>query len=176
MILITARKRSLGQGNVFRSICYSVHWGGGPLYDVTSCLAASSHVPSRGVSVPGSMFLSMSGESLSRWSLSRGVYVGRPLSPPRNQKSGQYTSYWNVFLFRLCFNKLTKIIFFAAIGRTLIPRYFRTIFEGGVTDLYYILKHPKESFHQTTITLDCDQALMVTHHGKPMFTKVCLFY
>ncbi|KAL3865286.1 hypothetical protein ACJMK2_006899 [Sinanodonta woodiana] len=58
------------------------------------------------------------------------------------------------------------------IGRTLIPRYFRSIFEGGVTDLYYILKHPKESFHTTTITLDCDQTTMVTHHGKPMFTKV----
>ncbi|XP_074640703.1 LIM domain-binding protein 2-like isoform X2 [Tubulanus polymorphus] len=58
------------------------------------------------------------------------------------------------------------------IGRTLIPRYFRSIFEGGVTDLYYILKHPKESFHNTTLTLDCDQAMMVTHHGKPMFTKV----
>jgi hypothetical protein len=61
---------------------------------------------------------------------------------------------------------------FAAIGRTLIPRYFRSIFEGGVTDLYFILKHPKESFHNTTIVLDCEQALMVTHHGKPMFTKV----
>lgn len=59
------------------------------------------------------------------------------------------------------------------IGRTLIPRYFRTIFEGGVTDLYYLLKHPKESFHNTTITLDCEQTTMVSHHGKPMFTKVC---
>ena len=28
-------------------VCHSVHWGGG-LYDVTSCLAAWSHVPSRG--------------------------------------------------------------------------------------------------------------------------------
>ncbi|XP_013409457.1 LIM domain-binding protein 2 isoform X2 [Lingula anatina] len=58
------------------------------------------------------------------------------------------------------------------IGRVLIPRYFRSIFEGGVTDLYFILKHSKESFHNTSITLDCDQAMMVTHHGKPMFTKV----
>ncbi|XP_076317611.1 LIM domain-binding protein 2-like isoform X2 [Tachypleus tridentatus] len=57
------------------------------------------------------------------------------------------------------------------IGRTLIPRYFRSIFEGGVTDLYYNLKHPKESFHNTTITLDCDQCSMVTHHGKPMYNK-----
>ncbi|VEN64409.1 unnamed protein product [Callosobruchus maculatus] len=57
------------------------------------------------------------------------------------------------------------------IGRTLIPRYFRSIFEGGVLELYYNMKHPKESFHNTSITLDCDQCTMVTHHGKPFFTK-----
>ncbi|KAF5904935.1 LIM domain-binding protein 2 isoform X2, partial [Clarias magur] len=57
------------------------------------------------------------------------------------------------------------------IGRTLIPRYFSTVFEGGVTDLYYILKHSKESFHNSCITVDCDQCTMVTQHGKPMFTK-----
>ncbi|XP_070118678.1 LIM domain-binding protein 2 isoform X4 [Equus przewalskii] len=60
-----------------------------------------------------------------------------------------------------------------AIGRTLIPRYFSTVFEGGVTDLYYILKHSKESYHNSSITVDCDQCAMVTQHGKPMFTKVC---
>uniref|UniRef100_A0AAY4E7V8 LIM interaction domain-containing protein n=1 Tax=Denticeps clupeoides TaxID=299321 RepID=A0AAY4E7V8_9TELE len=59
------------------------------------------------------------------------------------------------------------------IGRTLIPRYFSTVYEGGVTDLYYILKHSKESFHNSCITVDCDQCTMVTQHGKPMFTKVC---
>ncbi|XP_046877609.1 LIM domain-binding protein 2a isoform X3 [Hypomesus transpacificus] len=59
------------------------------------------------------------------------------------------------------------------IGRTLIPRYFSTVFEGGVTDLYYILKHAKESFHNSCITVDCDQCTMVTQQGKPMFTKVC---
>ncbi|XP_039182440.1 LIM domain-binding protein 2 isoform X7 [Crotalus tigris] len=59
------------------------------------------------------------------------------------------------------------------IGRTLIPRYFSTIFEGGVTDLYYILKHSKESYHSSSITVDCDQCTMVSQHGKPMFTKVC---
>ncbi|XP_051505825.1 LIM domain-binding protein 2-like isoform X3 [Myxocyprinus asiaticus] len=57
------------------------------------------------------------------------------------------------------------------IGRTLIPRYFSTVFEGGVSDLYYILKHSKESFHNSCITVDCDQCTMVTQHGKPMFTK-----
>ncbi|XP_043245332.1 LIM domain-binding protein 2-like isoform X4 [Amphibalanus amphitrite] len=59
------------------------------------------------------------------------------------------------------------------IGRTLIPRYFRSIFEGGVTELYFSLRHPKESFHNTSITLDCDAATMVTHHGKPLLAKVC---
>ena len=58
------------------------------------------------------------------------------------------------------------------IGRTLIPRYFRSIFEGGVTDLRYELRHPKESFQNTSISLDCDQCTVVTLHGKPMFTKV----
>lgn len=69
---------------------------------------------------------------------------------------------------------LNIFVKFSAIGRTLIPRYFRSIFEGGVTDLHYVLKYPKESFHNTTITLDCDHALMVTQHGKPMFTNVGL--
>lgn len=64
------------------------------------------------------------------------------------------------------------VVSFAAIGRTLIPRYFRSIFEGGVHDMYLLLRHSKESFHNTSITLDCDQAAMVTRHGKPMFTKV----
>lgn len=59
-----------------------------------------------------------------------------------------------------------------AIGRTLIPRYFSTVFEGGVTDLYYILKHSKESYHSSSITVDCEQCTMVSQHGKPMFTKV----
>jgi len=61
---------------------------------------------------------------------------------------------------------------FAAVGRTLIPRFFRSIFEGGVTDLHWELRHAKESFHQAVVSLDCDQATMVTQHGKPMFTKV----
>ncbi|XP_037089616.1 LIM domain-binding protein 2-like [Pollicipes pollicipes] len=50
---------------------------------------------------------------------------------------------------------------------------FGAIFEGGVTELYFSLRHPKESFHTTSITLDCDQATMVTHHGKPLLAKVC---
>lgn len=75
---------------------------------------------------------------------------------------------------RLCM-LISFLSLFTAIGRTLIPRYFRTIFEGGVTELNYQLRHAKESFHQTTITLDCDQCTMITQHGKPMYTKVSCF-
>lgn len=67
---------------------------------------------------------------------------------------------------------LLSLPFHLAIGRTLIPRYFRSIFEGGATELYYVLKHPKESFHNNFVSLDCDQCTMVTQHGKPMFTQV----
>ena len=48
--IFTVRKRSLGQGNVFICVCHSVHRVGGgrrgSLYDVISCLAAWSHIPS----------------------------------------------------------------------------------------------------------------------------------
>ncbi|KOB71366.1 LIM domain-binding protein [Operophtera brumata] len=50
--------------------------------------------------------------------------------------------------------------------------YHESIYEGGVSELYYTMRQPKESFHNTSITLDCDHCTMVTHHGKPMFTKV----
>lgn len=55
------------------------------------------------------------------------------------------------------------------IGRTLIPRYFRSIFEGGVTEFQINLRNCKESFHNTTITVDCDQCTIMTSHGKPNF-------
>lgn len=63
-----------------------------------------------------------------------------------------------------------------AIGRNLIPRYFRSIFEGGVKELYYHVVQPKESYHNntSTITLDCENTTMITHHKMPVFTKVCI--
>ena len=66
---------------------------GGSLYEITSCLGASSHVPSGGL-CPWSHVpprgVSVQRGSLSWGSLSRG--------DPQNQKSGQYVSHWNAFL------------------------------------------------------------------------------
>ncbi|XP_036439365.1 LIM domain-binding protein 2b [Colossoma macropomum] len=59
------------------------------------------------------------------------------------------------------------------IGRALIPRFFSTLFEGGVYELFFELKHTKESFNNSTITVDCHQCTMITQHGKPTFAKVC---
>ena len=70
LFLITARKRSLGQGNIFRSVCHSI------------CLW--SRVPSRGSLSGGEVFLS-------------GRSPDREL---HTVKSGRYEYYWNVlFLF-----------------------------------------------------------------------------
>lgn len=83
------------------------------------------------------------------------------------------------FVSLLCFLMLFFLFsldLFTAIGRTLIPRYFRSIFEGGATELFYVLKHPKESFHSNFVSLDCDQCTMVTQNGKPMFTQVNVFF
>lgn len=79
------------------------------------------------------------------------------------------------YVFLCCFF-LFSLYLFTAIGRTLIPRYFRSIFEGGATELFYVLKHPKESFHSNFVSLDCDQCTMVTQNGKPMFTQVNVFF
>jgi len=46
------------------------------------------------------------------------------------------------------------------------------MFEGGVSEFYILLKHTKESFHNTAVILDCDLATIVTHHNQPVFTKV----
>ncbi|KFD55673.1 hypothetical protein M514_03421, partial [Trichuris suis] len=60
------------------------------------------------------------------------------------------------------------------IGRNLIPRYFRSIFEGGVIELYYITRCTRETFHQPSnaVILDCEHTSMVTQHCKPFMTSV----
>lgn len=58
------------------------------------------------------------------------------------------------------------------IGRTLIPRFFRTMFESGVVDMYFVLRFAKDYSNAGSITMDCDSTSMVMHHTKPIPTKV----
>lgn len=48
------------------------------------------------------------------------------------------------------------------IGRTLIPRFFRSYFEGGVVDLSIKLRNTREHAHHNLITLECDQTDITT--------------
>ena len=73
IVLITARKRSLGQGNVFAGDCLST---GGSLFDVTSCLADWSNVPFGGsLSLVQCSFWGGGGSVQGRF-LSRGFLSG----------------------------------------------------------------------------------------------------
>jgi hypothetical protein len=68
-----------------------------------------------------------------------------------------------------------KIIFYfvkKGIARVLIPRFFRTLFDGGVNEVYFQLKQTKEIFHNPILSLDCEQASMITCFGKPPHIKV----
>ena len=74
-MVITARQRSLGQGNVFTGVCLSTV---GPLYDVTSYLAAWFHVLYRGS--PSLVPCSFKGMGLCRGGLCRGECLSRGVS------------------------------------------------------------------------------------------------
>lgn len=48
------------------------------------------------------------------------------------------------------------------IGRTLIPRFFRSYFEGGVIDLSIKLRNIREIPHHNMISLECDRTDITT--------------
>ena len=60
-----------------------------------------------------------------------------------------------------------------AIGRMLIPRYFRTIFESGVKEMYYVLRAvARESSGGFVVYCECENLLIVTKHEKPFPSEV----
>ncbi|VDP14167.1 unnamed protein product [Onchocerca flexuosa] len=60
------------------------------------------------------------------------------------------------------------------IGRLLIPRYFRSIFESGVKEMFYVIRTPsrEQAGGPWTIMLDCDNVLLVSKHEKPVLSEV----
>ena len=99
MVVITARKRSLEQGNVFTRVCHSVH---GVSVQGGLCPGGSR---SRGLCTGG--WVSVQGGLSSRGSLSRGEGFCQEY-PPCMVKSGRYASYWNAFLFCEMFCPVTR--------------------------------------------------------------------
>ncbi|VDL93496.1 unnamed protein product, partial [Schistocephalus solidus] len=55
-----------------------------------------------------------------------------------------------------------------SLRRTLIPRYFRSIFESGCGELYFNLRATRDSFHNPVLTLDSDCANMVMNIIRPL--------
>ncbi|CAJ0934063.1 unnamed protein product, partial [Mesorhabditis belari] len=54
------------------------------------------------------------------------------------------------------------------IGRTLIPRYFRSIFESGVRELYYVLRSQSLERHtQMGPIFECENMLVVNKQDRP---------
>ncbi|XP_046850033.1 LIM domain-binding protein 2-like isoform X2 [Xenia sp. Carnegie-2017] len=88
--------------------------------------------------------------------------------------------WWNAFTSEFFEDDATMTLNFClddgprtyTIGRRLIPRYFRSIFESGATDLSYTLIQPKESYQNSAIILDCDRTIMTTTYLKRLRTKV----
>ena len=91
--VITARKRSLGQGNIFASVCHSVHRGGAP-GQVHTRYTPQNQVPPRTPPTPWDQVHSP-----------RNRYTPPPLSSACweiRTTSGRYAFYWNAFLFVSC--------------------------------------------------------------------------
>ncbi|CAG5080433.1 Oidioi.mRNA.OKI2018_I69.PAR.g9587.t1.cds [Oikopleura dioica] len=59
-----------------------------------------------------------------------------------------------------------------SIGRRLIPRYFRTWFEDGVTDCYMVPRMAKETFMGNVIMIECDMASQIATHTKPTYCVI----
>lgn len=65
------------------------------------------------------------------------------------------------------------------IGRILIPRFYKTLFASGVSELRYSMRKPvQEYFQQPPFTglfaLTCDDVLVVLKHERPFQSEVCI--
>lgn len=60
------------------------------------------------------------------------------------------------------------------IGRMLIPRYFRSIFESGVKEMFYVIRTParEQAGGPWAMMFDCDNVLLVSKHEKPVLSEV----
>ena len=111
MAIITARKRSLGQGNIFTSVCQEFCSRGGCLL-LGGCLVRGGlvlggavwfrgEVPAPRGCLVGGVLVRGAQTPHSRGKL-RGIRPSPP-PPPDGYCCGRYASYWNAFLFSLVY-------------------------------------------------------------------------
>ena len=97
--LFTARKRSLGQGNIFTPVCHSVHGGGmlsqHALQMVSQHALQEGGVPGLGGSGPGGVCSRGCVPGLGGSAARGGAWLN---PPPDDHCCGRYASYWNAFL------------------------------------------------------------------------------
>ena len=112
--IFTARKRSLGQGNIFAPVCHSVHrestWTGTPLASTPPGRYTPQQVPPRQVHPPSRYPLQVHRPPWQVHFLGR--YTPGQVHPPQvhplavhariRSTSGRYASYWNAFLLNRC--------------------------------------------------------------------------
>ena len=86
LCIFTARKRSLGQGNIFAPVCHSVHSGGGVPRQVPPGQGTppGPGTPPRARYTPQTRYTP---GSSAYWEI--------------RATSGRYASYWNAFLYKL---------------------------------------------------------------------------
>jgi hypothetical protein len=63
----------------------------------------------------------------------------------------------------------TNIFLIKDIGRVLIPQFFRTLFGGGIGEVYFLSKQTKEIFHNPRISIDCEHGSLITCFGKSSY-------
>lgn len=56
----------------------------------------------------------------------------------------------------------------------LIPRYYRSIFESGVKEMFYVIRTPtrEQVAAPWSMLLECDNILLVSKHDKPVPSEV----
>eukprot|EP00118_Oscarella_pearsei_P013354 m.106075 g.106075 ORF g.106075 m.106075 type:complete len:471 (+) comp37250_c0_seq2:1632-3044(+) len=57
------------------------------------------------------------------------------------------------------------------LGRVLIPRFFRSLFDGGVTSVQFSAPDSSESFVNNGVRLETDSGVMTTTHTQPYAMK-----
>ena len=101
--IITARKRSLGQGNVFTAVCHSVHREG----------------------------VSLTETPLNRDHQDRSHWTETPLDrDPPTVMIGRHTLYWSVFLFGKFFAEHRMKMWGLDVGATLIPPMLQDLYSS----------------------------------------------